>query len=65
MGRSTVGRSSDSLGYLETNFKKLTNGQEYEPVPCIMILQLFFSNSIFVYPIHNFLIGICDCRDLT
>ena len=33
VGRSTVVRSSDSLGYLKPNFKKLTNDQEYEPVP--------------------------------
>ena len=33
---------------LKPNFKKLTNNQEYEPVPYIMISQLFFSNSIFV-----------------
>ena len=37
VGHSTVGRSSDSLGCLKTNFKKLTNDQEYEPVPYIMI----------------------------
>ena len=46
MGRSTVSRSSVSLGCLKTNFKKLTNNQEYEPVSYIMSLQLFFSNSI-------------------
>ena len=46
VGRSTVSRSSDSLGSLKTNFKKLTNNQEYEPVPYIMISQLFFSNNI-------------------
>ena len=39
---------SDSLGWFKTNFKKLTNDQEYEPVPYIMISQLFFRNSIFV-----------------
>ena len=65
MDRSTVGRSSDSLGCLKTNFKKLTNDQEYQPVPYIMISQLFFSNSIFVELIYNFLVVICDCRDLT
>ena len=46
--RSTVGRSSNLLGCLKTNFKKLTNDQEYEPVPYVMVSQLFFSNSIFV-----------------
>ena len=54
VGRSTVGRCSDSLNCLKTNFKKLTNDQEYEPVPYIMISQLFFSNSIFVQPIYYF-----------
>ena len=47
-GSFPVGRSSDSLGCLKTNFKKLTNDQEYEPAPYMIILQLFFSNSIFV-----------------
>ena len=50
VGCSTLGRSSNSLGCLKTNFKKLTNDQEYKSVPYIMILQLFFSKSIFVWP---------------
>ena len=48
IGSFPVARSGDSLGFHKTNFKKLTKNQEYEPVPYIMILQLFFSNSIFV-----------------
>ena len=39
VGRLTVGRSSDSLGCFKTKFKKLTNDQEYEPIPYIMISQ--------------------------
>ena len=62
-GSFPVGLSGDLLGCLKTNFKKLTNDQEYEPVPYIMISQLFFSNSIFVQPIYNFIFVICDCRD--
>ena len=41
MGRSTVGRSIDSLGCLKTNFKKLTNDQQYKPVSYIMIRNYF------------------------
>ena len=41
MGRLTVGQCSDSLGCLETNLKKLTIDQEYEPLPYIIILQLY------------------------
>ena len=48
VGRSTVGRASDSLGCLKTNFKKLTNDKEYEPVPYIMISQSF-SVTVFLY----------------
>ena len=48
VGRLTVARFSDSLGCLKTNFKKLTNDQEYEPVSYIMISQLFFSKNIVV-----------------